>query len=314
MMRRRGAERGSAMTELAILLLPYGLVAIGTMILGTLALGRQEVQEAVVLTGAIPGVQDESFVEQHALAGMRNPRWREVWFSEEEDPELEQNYENEEPVLPYRNTAGEPERDDIHAGFVRIENPTATAVPVTNDDGTVKVDEDGNPVMELVIRRTGMGEYLLNFGIMSADRTSDEGREGDMAGLLGDWMTYSQARSGYTYAYGGPRAEGLESHDLRGEFTLRNAGAAEGEGVTYYGAARAPNAGHGSHYDPSDPVVWDGMDELDPVLEVEAAADGTPLGSTDHGVPDPEEMPPPVLDRFGTSKANSLHDIRYRLP
>ena len=52
------AERGSAMTELLILIMPYAMIFIGTMVLTSLALGRQESQKASMLAPYVPEEQE----------------------------------------------------------------------------------------------------------------------------------------------------------------------------------------------------------------------------------------------------------------
>jgi hypothetical protein len=287
---RRG-QRGSAMTELMLLLFPYAMILLGTFVVSWLALGLQEAQKTAILAGPLQGAQtEEEILEQH-FAGMTDQR-HSISFSEEVDPELNQNYKDEEPVLPYED------RDDVHAGFVRIENPRVIA-----DMDIV----DGEVVITERVVRTPEGAYLRTFGIMSEDRDSDEGREADINDLLGDWLSYSRARAEYSYTHGGVVGQQEATvvgedpdRDLRGEFAIgrTDEDGVFQPGVEYYAVSRT-GQDHGSHQPMIDDVPLDELTTLELV-------EGQSL--------DPDALPEPRLDSFGVDDSAALFDIKTRLP
>ncbi len=286
-------QRGNALVELLLVIFPYAMIFLGVTILGQLALGRLEAQKAAVYAGPTSGEQTEADIRDRYFLGMQDERHA-IDFSEEENVALAQSYEDEEPILPFDS------RDDIHAGFVRIENPRVVS-EITVEDGEVVTTER--------VQRTRMGGYLNDFGIMSSEQATSEGREGDMATLLGDWLTYSRARVRYGYTYGGPSLPGEEAgtgRDLRQEFVLR--GLDGEEGIVYYSATRT-GQDHGSHQPHVDYVPLDELALLD-LVEVTDESGGV----VDVSVLDPASMPPPVLDSFGAAGADALFDIMSGLP
>ena len=290
---RRSGQRGNALVELLLVVFPYAMIFLGTTILGQLALGRLEAQKAAVYAGPTPGEQTTDDIRDRYFLGMDDER-HDIDFSEEENVALEQSYEDEEPILPFDS------RDDIHAGFVRIENPRVVS-EITVEDGEIVTTEH--------VQRTQIGSYLNDFGIMSSEQATSEGREGDMTTLLGDWLTYSRVRVRYGYTYGGPTLPGEETGtggDLRQEFVLR--GLDGEEGIVYYSATRT-GQDHGSHQPHVDYVPLDELALLDMVEVTDESG-----GVLDVSVLDPASMPPPVLDSFGPEGADALFDIMSGLP
>jgi hypothetical protein len=282
----RRRQAGSALTEFLICLFPYAMILTGVIVLGQLGLGTQEAQKAAILAGPLPEEQSEEAIREYAFGAMEETDSRhEFGFRETVNPELSQSYENEEPVLPYTG------RDDVHAGFVRIENPRAVARVDVNDEGEV--------VVETEIRRSAVGSYLQGFRIMSTDRGSTDGHEDDIRRLLGDWLTYSRATATYAYAFGGGALpqEGESEDDLRGRFAIR--GLTGEEGIVYYGTART-GQDHGSHQPHRDDVSLDELSDL---------TDRDEIG----GTIDPAAMPAPPLDSLGGG-AQEFFDIKHRFP
>jgi hypothetical protein len=289
------------MVELMLLIFPYAMIFLGVTILGQLALGRLEAQKAAILAGPTPGEQGEDFIRDRAFPGMESDRHT-ISFEEEEDPDIPQSYANEEPVLPYLD------REDIYAGFVRISNPRVV-VEVTFEDGEVKEEQH--------IRNSAMGNYLSEFGIMSEERGSADGREADIANLMGDRLHYSRAEAKFSYRFGGPALHGEEmasrspdwnpDRDLRNtEFEVRNAQGEEEAGpdggVVYYSATRNPSV-QGAHAPHGDGVEFDNLLLLD-------MAAGLPVSL------DTLRANPPVLDGYGADADDdgSVYNIKAGLP
>jgi|GEM_PF-3469719 len=225
----RRSTRASALTELIILLFPYAMILVGVIVLGELSLGRQEAQKASMLAPQVPGEQTRAGMLAYAFPGGEGDGRRTIEFEEVVDPELDQSYAEEEPVLPYYSP------DDIHAGFVRIEHPRA--------EGTVDLS-GGTATVSTRIVTTAEGRYLRDMEIMPD-------RESDLATVLGDWLTFSLANTRFRFAYGGGRlpmeTEAPPGRDLREPFDVGQVRDGERtEGITYYGAARS-GQDHGSH-------------------------------------------------------------------
>ncbi len=192
--------RGSALTELAICMLPYALVMLGVMLLGQISLGKQEIFKAVNWASPAPGTQDLSGdVDKYFFLGKGTAS-----FHEESPYEPEVDAETEEPVLPY--TAS-----DIQAAATR------EAVHVSQTTRVV----DGEVVVDVSVNCTRSGKALQEAGMLDLSgivgkTTLDPEDVGDLsynldvdatlsqevADTLASWVTYSRSQAGYEYGLG----------------------------------------------------------------------------------------------------------------
>ncbi|MFH0911478.1 MAG: hypothetical protein V1918_08260 [Planctomycetota bacterium] len=287
----RRRERGSALTELAILLFPYAMLLLGVILLGELSLGRQESQKASFFATALPGVQSRETMLEYTFPGRAGNARNQIDFTEVQDPDLDQSYSEEEPVLPYLSP------QDIHAGFIRIENPRQENT-LRTDDGTVSLQTQTVTTFE--------GYYLRNMGILPD-------READIARLLGAWATYSAARTQYGFTYGGRALrgeEGDEARNPRATFTLKQTrDETLQEGLEYYGAARSEPT-LGTHR----PGPWQRFGEPDMQFGALRGLDLVDVPGAGGGVAlDPESMPASSLDGFSLSYLDAMWDVMNTL-
>ena len=252
---RRARQRGSAITELVLLIFPYAMCVVGVIVLGHLAIGKQESQKLAFLAAPLPGDQsaDSDFMRTFAFAGWNigNPGSANATFMRgvngvaafRENTAFvpDATRANDEPVLPY--TA-----EDIDAAFIRL------SYTVTNNN-TVS----GGSVQSSVTRQTtATGQFLETYDIMSNGAAN--GIEGDAAGILGEWLDFSQAQTEYGFSFGGKDGgevafESAESgglrHDLYELHRLkpgidRDSEPEKEKGYAYYAASRNVEFWHGT--------------------------------------------------------------------
>jgi hypothetical protein len=294
--RARRLCRGSAMTELVILIFPYAMIFIGVTVLGSLVLGKMQAQKASILAAAVPEEQDFEYVDDHAyLRHIENGGTvgtAEVEFAEEVGYSPPQDYATEEPVLPYESG------QDLHAGFINLSYSAHASGSISG--GRPTTNESG-------AQMNSIGQYLTDYGIMPD-------REEDLASVLGDWVTYSRARTEYRYAYGGsrlPRESVPDGGDLRGEFVLEQGGE---EGIAYFSASRQvdPLTGlpitHGTHHDGS--VFGEPEILFEALTGLETAPAGNESDST--AVIDLSQLPEPLMDVYGEATCQVLWDPSFQ--
>lgn len=108
------AGRGSALTELAICLLPLGLALMGILLLGQLAMGSQEARKAVAWYLASPEARVQGDLEDRFF---RWDRGRAEIPDKRAGVTPEPAVEWEEPVLPYGDRVGA--ATDLDAALAR---------------------------------------------------------------------------------------------------------------------------------------------------------------------------------------------------
>lgn len=246
---------GVAITEVLLLFFPYTMCLIGLLILGHLALGKQECQKLSILAAPLPGDQDTeaSFQETFGFLGWHmdsfmstNSTFLEgssgvVAFQENASFVPDATRANDEPVLPYGGGA-----NDISAGFIRLAYFPTTETRVVN----------GVPVTTTTVATTESGAFLLRYRIMAGEGT--DGREADIETLLGDWLRFSEARTQYGFAFGGEAMAAEDStsqaNEFRGRHTLQrkkpgitsDAPEELDDGFAYYSASRNPDFWYGT--------------------------------------------------------------------
>ncbi len=214
------ARRAMAMTELAILLTPYGLLVLGTVLVSQLCLGRQEAIKSVAWTAARPGQQQPDDVGERFFQHVIGT----AYFAENPAYTPSADPQKEEPVLPYTEA-------DIRAVIVRESTRAVQINQVV----------DGEIQSNLTESQTALGKYL-------SDREIDD-RAGDIALALGEWLNYSRAESGYTYALHAGGVLPLETDDsdadaFRQEFKLGGPGSGE---YSFQTSQPNPDAERGYH-------------------------------------------------------------------
>jgi len=241
--------RGSALTELAICLLPYCLILLGVMLMGQLSLGKQESFKSVAWAGSRPEAQIlDGEVDRHFFPGPGT-----ATFGETLPYSPVVQADSEEPVLPY--TAA-----DIAAAASR------DAVNVSH---TTRV-ENGEVVVDLQVTKTRAGQAMEDAGLVS-DLDSIVGKQeldpsdlgdvsysfpvntdvaGDIARTLTSWVDYSRSYAGFSYKLGAKplplETPGEDAEALRESFTM---GGEDDDVFALQSASPNPEGFRGAHAD-----------------------------------------------------------------
>ncbi len=185
-------ERGSALTEFAICLLPYALLFLGAMILGDLAVSYQQGWIATRWTAQRPGEQDP---ERVRALFVNNPAAETFVLEQAVDWDGGADPFEDEPVLPY--TA-----EDIARAIVRISHSGNYRLDLR--DGYLSSGTSAN------ISTTGRQLQACGYDIASLQ----EPRAAGIAWMLGTWGRNESAWMSITIDRGDPAdAFVLETRD-----------------------------------------------------------------------------------------------------
>lgn len=311
---RHNRQRGSAMTELMICLFPYAMIVLGVILIGHLALGRQEVNKAVAWAATKPLEQSRSDVSRHFYKGVgvteEEFEFRDEAFATEGELEayLPVDDARDEPILPYSGT-------DVEAAVTR------SAIRVR---ASVSIGTSGRPEVNVGINVTREGREMAQAGLVDVQGVDqnigigagemgdininfpvDQAMSQDIADALGSWMTYSRAEGGYEYSLeaGGEgfREEmvieqetgSTDRQELRKTWRLEppedNPDTAEDESdpdaLAFYAASKNEEGARGAHHNDS--------------VDMEAFTDLTPV---DGNLLSPDNPPRPSMDQNDADK------------
>ncbi len=290
-------QRGSAMTELMICMLPYTMLILGVILIGHLGLGKQEVYKAVAWTSPRPDVQTEAEVEDFfflGLGGQSTPSFNEEIFETEDEMSryIVASQSEDEPVLPY-------DSEDV---------ATAATVGAINVVHSIEI-EDGQLKPSIHVNATRAGKEMQRAGLIdmrdvtgtierepgqlsdidlafSVDPTLSE----DVATALGSWLRYSRSEAGYEYQlttgdhfYG--EEEDSDQDRFREAYQL-SAPEDDPDRYAEYATSFNPLGHRGSHY--KDDVDMAAFHSLNP------ADDGSVIA--------PDELVQPVMENQTTDK------------
>ncbi|MBN2712340.1 MAG: hypothetical protein JXR97_07940 [Planctomycetes bacterium] len=195
------------MTELLICIVPYCMVMLGVILIGHLALGKQEGYKAMAWAAPTPEEQtlDEVNSKFYYGTGGKHEFSDQIFLTENDMPIVVDD-KTEEPVLPY-------DMNDIYTAVITASVKTTARVTL----------ENGVPQVNVNVRTTEAGKEMDAAGILDMsdanisttvdpDEVSEVSAEvgttartneicTEVADLLGDWLLVSRAEAKYHYGF-----------------------------------------------------------------------------------------------------------------